>query len=108
MYKNVYGYTSPLLLLSESQNVTRILFIYYYFFYKYHIHFCFFYRCGLHLYIILKVSKSTNHIIFLDCLTGMKIVAAKNFDFQYSKNFLRIRFFGIWLKISIDLPRHII
>ena len=38
----------------------------------------------------------------------MKIVVPKNFDFQYSKNFLRIRFFAIGLKIATDLHKHII
>ena len=66
-------------------------FLFFYFFYKWHIHFW-------NLYLILKESKSANHLIFLDCLTAMKIVVLENFDFQYSKNFLRIRFFGIELK----------
>ena len=38
----------------------------------------------------------------------MKIVVPENFDFQYSKNFLRIRFFGIELNIGKDLYKHII
>ena len=33
------------------------------------------------MYIILKESKSANYIIFLDYLTGMKIVDPENFDF---------------------------
>ena len=37
-----------------------------------------------------------------------KIVVPENFDFQYSKNFLRIRFFGIGLKIGTYLHKHII
>ena len=49
-------------------------------------------------------SKSARHIIFLHYLTGMKIVS-ENFEFQYSKNFLRIRFFEIGLKISTDLHK---
>ena len=57
---------------------------------------------------MLKKIKNTNYIIFLDYLTGMKIFVLKNFDFQYSKNFLRIRFFGIGLKIGTDLHKHII
>ena len=61
-----------------------------------------------YIYIVLKKSKSANHIIFLDYLTGMKIVVPENFDFQYSKNFLRIRFFGIGLKINSDLHKYII
>ena len=56
---------------------------------------------------ILKESKSSNHIIFLDYLTGMKIVVPENFDFQYSKNFLHIRFLGIGLRIGTDLHKHI-
>ena len=40
-------------------------------------------------------SKSADHIIFRNYLTGMKIVVRQNFDFQYSQNFLYIRFFGI-------------
>ena len=47
-------------------------------------------------------------IIFLDYLTDMKIVVLENFDFQYSKNFLRDRFFRIGLKIGRDLHKHII
>ena len=35
-------------------------------------------------------------------------VFPENFDFQYSKNFLRISFFGIGLKIGTDLYKHII
>ena len=69
---------------------------------------CVFYRYGYHLYIILKESKSVNHIIFLDYLTGMKIVVSENFNFQYSKNYLCIRCFGIRLKIDTDLHKHII
>ena len=38
----------------------------------------------------------------------MKIVVPENFDFQYLKNFLRIRFFEIGLKIDTDLYEHII
>ena len=40
-------------------------------------------------------------MIFLDYLTGMKIVVPDNFDFQYSKNFLRIKFLEIGLKIGL-------
>ena len=79
MYKNVYGYISPLLQLSvKPENVTRIFF----FFYNCHINFLF-YRCGEHLYITLKESKSTNYIIFFDYSTGIKIIVPENFDFQY-------------------------
>ena len=63
---------------------------------------------NMYLYIILKENKSANLIIFFDYLTGMKIVVPENFDFQYSKNFLRIRFFGIGLKIGTVLHKHII
>ena len=56
--------------------------------------------------IILKKTKRANHIIFLNYLTGMKIVVPDNFDFQYSKNFQRIRFSGIGLKIGTDLHKH--
>ena len=56
----------------------------------------------------MKENKRVNHIIFLDHLTGVKIVVPENFDFQYAKNFLRIRFFGIGLKIGTDLQKHII
>ena len=59
-----------------------------------------------HIYIILK--ERANHIIFLDYLTGMKIVVRENLNFEYSKNFLCIRFFGIGLKIGTDLHKHII
>ena len=52
-------------------------------------------------------NKSANHIIFLGYLTDMKIIIPE-FDFQYSKKFLRIRFFGIGLKTDKDLPEHII
>ena len=38
----------------------------------------------------------------------MKIVVPENFDFHYSKNFLRIRVFRIELKIGTDLCEHII
>ena len=38
----------------------------------------------------------------------MKIVVPKNFDFQYSKNFQRIRFFGIELKIGTERHKHFI
>ena len=38
----------------------------------------------------------------------MKIVSPESFDFHYSKNFLPIRFFGIGLKIGIELHKHII
>ena len=38
----------------------------------------------------------------------MKIVVPENFDFQYSKNFLRIRFFGSGLKTEPDVHKHII
>ena len=55
-------------------------------------------RCG---YIILKENKSVNRIIFLDYLIGMKIVVPENFDFNYSKDFLLIRFSGISLKIGL-------
>ena len=51
---------------------------------------------------------SANHIIFLSYLTDIKIVVPENFDFQYSKYFPRIRFFGITLKIDADLRKHII
>ena len=44
----------------------------------------------------------------LNYLTGRKIVVPENFDFQYSKNFLRIRFFGIGLKVGTDLHKYII
>ena len=38
MYKNVYGYVCPLLLLSvQPQYVNRIIFIFWIFFYTYHI-----------------------------------------------------------------------
>ena len=47
---------------------------------------------------MLKEIKSANHIIFLDYLTGIKIVVPENCDFQYSKNFLRISFFWDWAK----------
>ena len=57
---------------------------------------------------MLKESQSANHIIFLDDLIGMKIGILENFDLQYSKNFLCIRFFGIGLKIGTDLHKHII
>ena len=52
--------------------------------------------------------KSANHILSLDFLTDMKIVVPGNFDFQYSKHFLHSRFFGIELKIGIDLYKNII
>ena len=95
MYKNVYGYISPFVLLSVwPQKVTRIFLI--------------FLKCGYHLYLILKESKSANHIIFHDYLTGMKIIVPENFDFQYFKNFLCIRFFVIGLKIGTDPYKHII
>ena len=58
--------------------------------------------------MILKESKSVNYIIFFDFSTGRKIVVPENFDFQYSRNFLRIRFFGIGLKIGTDLYKYII
>ena len=52
---------------------------------------------------------SADHIIFLDYLTSMKIAVPENFDFQYSKNFLRIsRFLGIGLKFGTDLFNNII
>ena len=38
----------------------------------------------------------------------MKTVIPENFDFQYSKNFLRIRFFEIVLKIGTNLHKHIV
>ena len=38
----------------------------------------------------------------------MKIVVPKNFDFKYSKNFLRIIFFGIRIKIGTALYKHVI
>ena len=41
-------------------------------------------------------------------MTGMKIVVSENFDFQYSENFLRIRFIEIGLKIGTDIHKHII
>ena len=44
---------------------------------------------------MLKERKSANHIIFLEYLTGTKIVVPENFDFQYSKNFLLNRFLGL-------------
>ena len=56
----------------------------------------------------MKESNSANHIISLDYLTSMKIIVPENFDFQYSKNFLRIRFFGIRLQIGTYLHNHII
>ena len=46
--------------------------------------------------------------MFLDYLTGMKYVVPENFDFQYSKTFLRIRFFEIGLKNGTDFHKHII
>ena len=58
--------------------------------------------------MIRKESKSVNCIIFLDYLTGIKIVIPEKFDFQYSENFLPIRFFGIGLKIGTDIQKHII
>ena len=58
--------------------------------------------------IILEAIESENHIISLDSLTGMKSVVPENFDFQYSKNLLRIWFFWIGLKIGRDLHKHII
>ena len=63
---------------------------------------------NIYIYILLKKSKSANYIIFFDYLTDMKIVVPENFDFQYSKNFLSNRFFGIGLKISTDLHKHIV
>ena len=38
----------------------------------------------------------------------MKIVVPENFVFQYLKKFLRFSFFGIVLKISTDIHKHII
>ena len=38
----------------------------------------------------------------------MKIAVPENFDFQYWKNFLRIRFFEIGLKIGAELHEPII
>ena len=46
--------------------------------------------------------------MFLDYVTGMKTVVPGNVDFQYSKHFLRIRFFKIALKIGTNLYEHII
>ena len=54
---------------------------------------------------MLKESKSVNHIIFLDYLNSRKIVVL---DFQYTNNFLLIRFFVIGLKIDTDLNKNII
>ena len=54
-----------------------------FFFYKYHIHFCFLQMVLQYFYVILKESKSANHIIFLGYLTGMKIAVPENFDFQH-------------------------
>ena len=56
----------------------------------------------------MKESKSAKHIILFNYLSGMKIFVPKNFDFQYSKNSLQIRFFGIGLKTDTDLHKHII
>ena len=108
MYTNVCEYISHLLLLSvKPQNVTRTFLNKIYSFYKYEIHFCF-----VHIGIIsiynTEGCTSANRIIFLDYLTAMKIVVTENFDFQYSKNFLRITFFGIGPKIGTDLLKHII
>ena len=61
----------------------------------------------LYLFGFVWICKSANHIIFLDYLTTMKSVVPENFDFQCSKNFLRIRFFAIGLKIGPDLHKHI-
>ena len=38
----------------------------------------------------------------------MKIVVSEKFDFEYAKNFLRIRFFRIELNFGTDLHKHII
>ena len=38
----------------------------------------------------------------------MEIVVPENFDMQYSKNFLRVRFFGIRLKIGTNFHKYII
>ena len=54
------------------------------------------------------MKKSASRKIFLDYLTDMKIFVPENFDFRYSNNFLRIRFFGIGLKIGTNLHKHII
>ena len=72
------------------------------------------YNLCIRVYITLNKSKSANYIIFLDYSTGRKIVVPENFDFQYSKNFLCIKFFGPRAKnwhrssqkyyLKIDLP----
>ena len=38
----------------------------------------------------------------------MEILFPENFNFQYSKNFVRIKFFRIGLKIGTDLHKNII
>ena len=100
-------YQSLVAFISIASKCHYIFYYFFMFFHKYHIHFCFS-GDGWHIYIILKESKSAKYIIFLDYLTGMKIAVPENFDFQYSKNSLSIRFFRIRLKISTDLHKHII
>ena len=56
----------------------------------------------------ISLLYCANHIIFLDYLTGIKIVVPENFDLQYLKNFLLIKFYKIGLKIGTDLRKHII
>ena len=58
--------------------------------------------------MILEESKSANNIDFLDYSTGMKIIVPENFDFQYSKKFLSISFFGIGLQNGTDFHKYII
>ena len=108
MYKNVYEYISLLCCYQHNLKMSLEFFYFLFFFYKYHIYLCLIHMWITSIYIILKENKSANHIIWLDYLTGMKIVTPENFDFQYSKNFQRIRFFGIGLKIGTDLHKHII
>ena len=47
---------------------------------------------------VFKWDQEQFNIIvdFRGYLTSMKIVIPENFDFQYSKNFLRMRFFRDW------------
>ena len=97
MYKNIYMYISP---RSCSQcNLKKSLEFFLFFFINPTLTFFFTDVDNIYTYNT-EYSQSANHIIFLDYVSSMEIVVPENFDFQYSKNFLRIRFFRIGLKIG--------
>ena len=64
--------------------------------------------CNIDWYIVhlIRLDFYYIYIIYNKFITFLSYF--ENFDFRYLNNFLRIGFFGLGLKIGIDLRKHII